>query len=471
MTTVDNWVWVPTNAPVSQSRTDDIWFFDESDGWLLNSNGQVCKTIDGGDSWTQKLFVDPGAPANPYLRCMGWPSRTVGWIGAVTQFHEGKNYLDILLHKTEDGGETWRSIRNMPQDSPAGICGMYAVNELVMYGSGTNDPNLPGTGVVKTTDGGENWQFMDLSKFADNLIDCYFSDENTGWVVGGKIDSACPDPKPGAGHSQYAKLKPVVLKTTDGGKTWVDKTAGVQSFNCGEWGWKIQLLDALHGYVSLENFTAAAILTTADGGETWVRRPVVDAAGHQINLDLEGVGFITPDVGWVGGWGDNFEGLKNSATQDGGKTWIAENSIPANPSSDPRNRINRYRFLGSPPNFGYCSGHSVYKRGTPGIAASAPLRARPAGLSLSHRSYESARSVEISYTLGRDSNRVFVGIWNHFAFHVRTLVDGKPQSAGRHTVAWDGTDENRNPLPGGKFICRMSVNGTYGESETIHLPD
>ena len=473
MSFIANWTWIPTNAPVAQSRTDDIWFFDESAGWLLNSNGQVCKTTDGGDTWIQKLFVDPGATANPYLRCMGWPSRKVGWIGAVTQYYQDMNYLDILLHKTEDGGETWRAMKNMPPGSPAGICGLYAVTESLMYGAGTNDPNLPGTGVVKTSDGGATWQFIYLSHLANNLIDCYLSDQNTGWVVGGKFDPSCPTPPAGTGDSQYAKLKPVVLKTTDGGKTWVNKAAAVQGFDCGEWGWKIQWLDGRHGFVSLENFTAAAILTTVNGGETWVRRPVVDATGKQINVDLEGVGFLTPDVGWVGGWGDKFEGLKNSATADGGKTWVAEDNTPGNPASDPRTRINRYRFLGSPPAFGYCSGHTVYKRGTQAqaaVVASAPRRARPAGLSLSQRSFATARSVEIGYTLDTDADSVFVGIWNHFAFHVRTLVAGEAQSAGRHSVVWDGTDKHGNRLPGGTFICRMSVNGAVGESQTIILP-
>jgi photosystem II stability/assembly factor-like uncharacterized protein len=471
MNAIANWTWIATNAPVATSRTDDIWFFDDSNGWLLNSNGQVCQTTDGGESWSQKLFVAPGPPTFPYLRCMGWPSRNVGWIGAVTSGE--MNYLDILLNKTEDGGKTWRAMKNMPQGSPAGICGMYAVTESLMYGAGTNDPNLPGTGVVKTSDSGANWQFIDLSHLADNLIDCYFSDQNTGWVVGGKFDPSCPTPPPGTPYSQYAKLKPVVLKTIDGGQTWVNKTVGVQGFECGEWGWKIQWLDAMHGFVSLENFTAAAILTTVDGGETWVRRPVADATGKPINLDLEGVGFITPDSGWAGGWGDNFEGLKNSFTMDGGRTWVAEDNTPSNPASDPRTRINRYRFLGSPPTLGYCSGHTVYKRGTKAQAvalASGPRRAHPAGLSLSHRSFATARSVEISYTLDTDADSVFVGIWNHFAFHVRTLVAGGAQSAGRHSTVWDGTDKNGNPLPGGTFICRISVNGAVGESQTINLP-
>ena len=169
------------------------------------------------------------------------------------------------------------------------------------------------------------------SQHADNLIDVHFLDENTGWIVGGKKESVMPHHKPGyETHPQYAQLKPVVLKTTDGGTTWVNKAAGVAGFDCGEWGWKIQWLDAMTGFVSLENFTTAAILKTTDGGETWVRLPIVDSAGKSINTDLEGVGFIDAQSGWVGGWANAFEGLFNSLTVDGGKTWIAQDNTPGN---------------------------------------------------------------------------------------------------------------------------------------------
>ena len=114
MSVIANWTWIGTNAPVATSGTNvDIWFFDESTGWLLNSNGQVSQTTDGGESWSQKLLSLPAPPAFPYLRCMGWPSRKVGWIGAAQSGQ--MNYLDILLHKTEDGGNTWRAMTNMPQ--------------------------------------------------------------------------------------------------------------------------------------------------------------------------------------------------------------------------------------------------------------------------------------------------------------------------------------------------------------------
>jgi hypothetical protein len=229
------------------------------------------------------------------------------------------------------------------------------------------------------------------------------------------------------------------------------------------------------GFVSLENFTTAAILKTTDGGQTWVRLPIVDSSGTSINMDLEGVGFVDAQSGWVGGWADNFEGLFNSLTVDAGKSWTAQNNTPGNPGTDPRIKINRYRMLGNPVATGYCSGAKVYKRADPGALARAAAAARvstpqPAGLALSHTSYVSSRSVEITYVLPQDAASVFVGIWNHFAFHVRTLVGGVSQQAGRHTVTWDGTDDTGKPLGGDLYICRMSVDGKTGESQTVRLP-
>ena len=71
-------------SPVASSRTDDIWFFDAMTGWLVNSSGYVCKTEDGGSSWIPKFFLYPNLPSRPYLRCISWATRKIGWIGAVT---------------------------------------------------------------------------------------------------------------------------------------------------------------------------------------------------------------------------------------------------------------------------------------------------------------------------------------------------------------------------------------------------
>ncbi|MCK5667089.1 MAG: hypothetical protein KAI17_26565, partial [Thiotrichaceae bacterium] len=100
-----------SNSPVASSRTDDIWFFDELTGWLVNSSGYVCKTEDGGNSWIPKFFLYPNLPSKPYLRCMGWANRQYGWFGSVTgiadeELEYPSQYIRTLLHHTKNGGET-----------------------------------------------------------------------------------------------------------------------------------------------------------------------------------------------------------------------------------------------------------------------------------------------------------------------------------------------------------------------------
>ncbi len=526
------------NSPVANSRTDDIWFFDSLTGWLVNSSGYVCKTEDGGNNWTPKFFLAPNLPSLPYLRCMSWANRKIGWFGAVTGLggadlqHPPVNtpsqYIRTLLYQTTDGGETWHPVENLPEGSPAGICGFHAVNERVAYGSGTNDPGLPGPAIIKTRDNGANWELIDMRKYASNLIDIYFFDEDNGFVVGGlndpkaKIDfKDYPVPR----LSRYGQVKPVVLRTKDGGKSWTNTTANIKDFQAGEWGWKIQFLNQTHGFVSLENFRNASILVTTDGGNSWVRKHVAknqDPKSPAINNDLEGIGFINERQGWVGGWGFQslsapVGGLENSFTEDGGETWVAQNHLPnpdATKPNDPRYRINRYRFLRDEAGnvtTGYCSGQQVFKLTVGGGGKKGALAAKTFGMAAFAERLEPANSthgsqtpanpskasafarqtlaaaaeqgqgfeltqvpnedgtVEISYTLPEDAENVFVGLWNKFAFHVRTLVNEKRLTRGRRTVVWDGKDEQGNPAGPGLFICRMCTDGEKGASRLVEF--
>jgi len=62
------------------------------------------------------------------------------------------------------------------------------------------------------------------------------------------------------------------------------------------------------------------VFHSPDGGETWARLPVNDP---QKNANLEGIGFVDENHGWVGGWGDaQFQRLSSSETTDGGRTWV-----------------------------------------------------------------------------------------------------------------------------------------------------
>ena len=300
--------------PVSSSRTDDIWFLDPDRGWAVNSNGQILHTEDGFNTWQEQLLDEEA-----YFRCIGFASATRGWAGTLTP-------RSRRLFETSDGGTTWTVVSGLPANAPLKVCGLSVVSEDVVYASGSNEPDEPAR-IMRTVDGGASWQGFDMAEHATLLVDTLFVDANNGWVVGGRAAQP-PDPNAVTEIEKRAHVQAVVLRTRDGGQTWTDQAESIRDqLPLGEWGWKIHFVDERLGFVALESFERGAILKTVDGGDNWTRIGINDPQG---NANLEGVGFVSENVGWVGGWGpgpDHFSLGSSSATTDGGATWQDANNI------------------------------------------------------------------------------------------------------------------------------------------------
>lgn len=424
--------WRRTNAPTATSRTDDIWFFDAERGWAVNSNGHVLQTLDGGDSW-QRRFSAQGV----YLRCVGFASDTVGWVGTLA--------APSRLFQTRDGGATWARVENLPAEAPPAICGLSVVDEQVVYGSGTNFPNQP-TGVIKSVDGGATWTAREMGDHATLLVDVFFRDKRHGWVVGGKAD--VPNPT-------RDDVKAVVLETEDGGETWQNRLAGLDAeLPLGEWGWKIYFVNEELGFVSLENFNDGAVLKTLDGGRTWTRKPIADP---QDNANLEGIGFVDDRLGWAGGWGDrNFQGGFTSETRDGGETWTDANHVGK--------FLNRFRFIREPELVGYASGDSVYKYSSEPVTPPAP------GVAIAPEQPEAfARArfpIQIPVSSAPGAETVRVDVWDRFGEHLATPLEETALPAGAHEVSWSGETESGATAGPGLYIYRVTTGDT-AESRTV----
>ncbi|MEZ6141572.1 MAG: YCF48-related protein [Zavarzinella sp.] len=430
--------WRTTNAPVASARTDDIWFSDPLTGWAVNSDGTIVNTIDGGVSWN----IQHSAPG-VYFRCISFADSSNGWAGTLSRSRR--------LFQTADGGNNWTRVTNLPADAPVAICGISVVNNQVVYGSGTNRPeDFPG--IIKTTDGGTTWSAIDMSDHASILIDVYFTDPMHGWVVGGKANEPTPTTRD--------KVKPVVLETNDGGVSWINRLAGQEDmFPFGEWGWKIQFLNDKLGFVSLENFTAGAILKTVDGGKTWKRIKINDPQG---NVNLEGVGFIDEQRGWVGGWGSDFTPPGptgySSATTDGGETWTDANEIGL--------RINRFRFFGKPVTVGYASGFTVYKYTSsplPAISTEvASNRTRPL-LPVSNIQ-STTFPVDIQMDIPDGTRRLTLHVWDRFGVDHGYILDEVRPDSGLQFFRWDGIDDRGNAVIDGDYILRLTADDTSASS-------
>jgi photosystem II stability/assembly factor-like uncharacterized protein len=424
--------WGQTKAPQASSRYDDVWFIDSVNGWSVNSNGQILHTTDGFETYEEQLH-DPSV----YMRCIAFASPNRGWVGSIT---EGK-----ILYETSDGGRHWSLVQNLPDDPPVAVCGMWAVNEAVVYAAGSNHPEQP-VRMMRTFDGGHSWTAWDMRPWADNLIDVYFTSADRGWVLGGRTDDP-RDPNP-----SKPKLRPVVLYTEDGGRTWTDQVAGIRNqFPLGEWAWKIQFLDAQVGFISLQNYDAGAILTTNDGGRSWIRHKITDP---QMNANLEGIGFINAQHGWIGGWGDRPKMKRTSSeTRDGGETWRDANEIGRT--------INRFRFLGRPVVVGYAAGETIYRYSPapPPAQLKAESAARSGQLLTELAPLEAAEKAMLDILVPTGARRLTVRVFDPDGPMVCMLLDEHRPATGRRTLSWDRTTDDGRPLDAHSYILRVTVDG------------
>lgn len=441
---VKNLIWRRTSAGKAGSRYDDVSFISRVVGWAVNSDGKVIGTKDSGETWTTLATIADVNNSAIYLRTVNFVNENVGYLGTLS--------AAMRLYKTEDGGVTWMPQTNLPKEAPLKICGFFAVNSKVLYATGTNNPD-DGTAFIKSVDGGKTWTGRSLEEHAASLIDNYFFDELHGIVVGG----ATAVPK---GTRIRSDLRPVILETRDGGDTWVNLLENfTHEYPQGEWGWKIDVVNEDVIYVALENLFDGAIAKTTDGGKTWTRLRINDEQG---TANLEGIGFITENVGWVGGWGDwrtimsipsNSSGL-SSFTANGGTRWTGANEIGKS--------INRFRFMGCPVNLGFASGEFIYKY-APFDSNSATITTGSDMDKASLIMFDSnARALSVPLSLKvavrAGSKKLCVYVWDRFGTLVRVLAQEDNPRSGERIFVWDGNDTSGKRLTHGPYIFRARVD-------------
>jgi photosystem II stability/assembly factor-like uncharacterized protein len=164
--------------------------------------------------------------------------------------------------KTEDGGRTWSSILSLPYAKAKSI---YFTNQDTGFVVGHMTTHSWAGFIQKTTDGGKTWNSRAFTKISD-LREVQFINAFTGWVIGNQG----------------------MLKTSDGGQTWLEKPIGFGRFS------SISFLDDSTGWISDDN----SIYGTKDGGETWGSQYVEAAGGDPI----QSIHFLRPELGWAVTW-------------------------------------------------------------------------------------------------------------------------------------------------------------------------
>ena len=243
--------------------TDQIAFFDASDGWLLSTVGAgmshtyivIYTTSDGGATW--KAVVTPDKN-NVSMSC----GKSGVWFRDAAHGIISGNCFGVIkglyLYTTANGGATWTLLTlPAPASLPTAftdqnnVCGADAPRffdaqkgTLVVSCANVNS-NKNYRWVYQTKDGGATWTSAPMPRPFGGF---YFLTADSGWYLGMLT------------ADNYSDVK--VYTTADGGKTWKEISGT-------HWSGDQDYLDAKNGWVIAKTASDLALVRTVDGGLTY----------------------------------------------------------------------------------------------------------------------------------------------------------------------------------------------------------
>lgn len=175
------------------------------------SNRGIYRTLDGGASWKQVLYVSDSTGGIDIAFHPTKPDIIYAAMWERTRTHQTRNYGGPTggIFKSADGGTTWTKLTNGLPPNDFGRIGIAISpkDPSVIYALMTN-PTGFFKGVYKTIDGGTTWTQVDLK---GNLVGMF---SNFGWWMCRIVAD------PNNANRAYA-LGLNIYRTEDGGTTWV----------------------------------------------------------------------------------------------------------------------------------------------------------------------------------------------------------------------------------------------------------
>ncbi len=175
-----NWDTIST-----QNHPIDFIFINDSVGILTGDEG-ISKTTDGGVTWVLK------DTSTLWTNNIQFPSDSIGYATGVTIDHV--NYTStVAIIKTLDGGENWNIIDTLQLNGRLGDV-IFATNDIGFLSSDSS--------LYRTTNGGQNWNVVHFN--LDHILNFNFTNDSIGYFT----------------SKNYSFDSLLIYKTHDTGISW-----------------------------------------------------------------------------------------------------------------------------------------------------------------------------------------------------------------------------------------------------------
>ncbi len=205
---------------IDPSNTKNIWV-GTGESWTRNSvsvGTGVYKSSDGGDNWTNVGLKDSERIAKIIVNAKDGNSVLVCATGHLWNDNDERG-----VYKTNDGGKTWKKV----------LAGANGSTGCAMMSSAASEPNTiyatmwdfrrqawtfrsggPGSGMFKSTDGGDTWN--EIAPSASNGLP---------EKPYGRIAIAVAPSKPSVVYAMIESKKSALYRSDDAGATWKKEDA------------------------------------------------------------------------------------------------------------------------------------------------------------------------------------------------------------------------------------------------------
>ena len=231
---------------IHPGNSNIVWV--AAQGPLWNSGGErgLYKTIDGGENWSRILDIDEDTGANEFVIDPANPDVIVA-----SSYQRRRHVWTLInggpgsgIHKTTDGGKTWRKISEGLPDGDLGRIGLAAAPTSPNIVYAIVEADEEGKGVYRSTDFGESWgKRSDHMTTSPQYYNELYVDPNNAEVI-------------------YS-VDTFTNRSEDGGKTW--NRISIKNRHVDDHALWIDPDNSSHIYIGGDG----GVYETWDRGETW----------------------------------------------------------------------------------------------------------------------------------------------------------------------------------------------------------